>query len=105
MSYRYDVSYPFMDVARRHGISYGDVLEAAQFHIDDEAGRTPRIAFLDEEKVPLHAMEDIVDLLHVPVAERGGRTEVCDVCGVAFDYLTTVPACKGPPDNGCPVAR
>jgi hypothetical protein len=87
MSYRYDVSYPFFDVAKRHGIDYGDVLRAAQFleHVDG-GGRFPGPLLPDEvceERVPLDAMMEIAELVDLPVYARGGRTDFCEsiVCG------------------------
>jgi hypothetical protein len=71
LSYRYDVSYPFFDVAKRHGIEYADVLRTAQFleHVDD-GGRFPGPLLPDEvceERVPLDAMMEIAQLVDMPV--------------------------------------
>lgn len=74
MSYRYDVSYPFLDVAKRHGIDYGDVLMAAEFLLHTESSSIE----VDEHRVPLDAMMEIAELVDLPVHARGGRTDVCE---------------------------
>jgi hypothetical protein len=81
MAYRYQVSYPFLDVARRHHLRYEDVLMAAVFlQYDLGSGHYPGPIpdEVDEEVVPLLAMREIAALVDMPVAERGGRTEVPD---------------------------
>lgn len=73
MSYRYEVSYPFLDAARRHGADYGDVLRyaAALRGADGGGSMTISAACADE----------VYRLVNQPVALRGGRTDVCDLCG------------------------
>jgi hypothetical protein len=76
MGYRYDCSYPFLDVALRYDIPYEKVLEAATF-LDERGPRnlsTDEVVILEEE-VPLDAMQEIAALVDLPVAERGGRHE------------------------------
>jgi hypothetical protein len=85
LSYRYDVSYPFFDVAKRYGIEYADVLAAAVFlQFDKGNGHYPGPLLPDEvfeELVPLDAMMEIALLVDMPVHARGGRTDICDECG------------------------
>lgn len=93
MSYRYDDSYPFFNIARRFEVDYGDVLAYAELGQDgrvnydglvgDRGARHvdahhPTLA----ERIPYPARLQILELCALPVAQRGGRTDVCDACGV-----------------------
>jgi hypothetical protein len=109
LSYRYDVSYPFFDVAKRHGIEYADVLRTAQFleHVDD-GGRFPGPLLPDEvceERVPLDAMMEIALLVDLPVYARGGRTDICGECGAEFRYGDALPECRDSETEECFVKR
>jgi hypothetical protein len=75
---RYDDSYPFMHLAQRHGVAYGDVLIAAEFNVHYMQGHYPDLTgeiLAAADRLPEACKIEIVKLCSMPVAERGGRHE------------------------------
>lgn len=104
MNYRYDASYPFMDVARRHDADYGEVLRYA------EAVRGRGVVEgADFRTITAAVGDEVYALTRQPVAERGGRTDTCDECGASarsgaemhcqWSALDLPEKCMSPPDH------
>jgi hypothetical protein len=92
MGYRYNVSYPFYDIAQRYDLDYGLVLAAATWLESGSMGECP----VEEDTFPLDAMQEVANLTDMPVHLRGGRTDICDVCGAERRGGTFAIDCKMP---------
>jgi hypothetical protein len=82
VAYRYDISYPFFDLAQRYDVDYGHVLAFEDF-LENYAGKLP---WLPEHKAASAALsedakQELYRLSKLPVHQRGGRTDICDKCG------------------------
>jgi hypothetical protein len=96
VAYRYDISYPFLDIAQRYDVSYRHVLMFEDF-LENYAGKAP---WRPEHKEASEALSDDVKkelyaLSKLPVHERGGRTDICDRCGTEARTGQTV-ICRMP---------
>jgi hypothetical protein len=97
VAYRYDVSYPFLDIAQRYDVSYADVLLHAEWMESWLKQNYPDITKEMEARalrLPEEAKDEIIGLVRLPVHERGGRTDICDECP-AQARSSDVVVCNG----------
>lgn len=87
--------YPFMNLARRHGIDYTDVLLAAECYQPTCKFSPSTLRLAAFARLTNHVLAEISDLMGQPVGDRGGP-HLCS-CGAA--HFSTEP-CQADPYAG-----